>query len=924
MAGYYSQYFQALLPQELANSLEAPLQQLQKCAFEPILNDPKSRLLLGHDENELLQEILSEDFPVWSHYVQHRLEIILRSPGSLPGLNEHFYILLAAAVLDAFVQSNITGPPLSIPTTKSLLPSTVQGDEAQLRTLRHDIIESLAVDGTAPYRLIPNVELFSLAKVIVSSPSLLTTPSLIWLRARVNFMHQRLLSEESVSLQASIKADLDHVKTQMLNFTKSFSDDVRVAFALELATFELHDGRDVEARKTLQGVASKRNFQYALTGVLGKRTKFQTKDISQLVVLARSAKSAISSSEEKMPSETKPTTVDLEDDTLLESISFSKNAKSTPENENEDAIPTSLKEGDTENELLESFDSIILLLTASSITNTSPADGLTREETVPYATRVIEGGSSNWQVYTQALLIRSRTEGYRSRTVERGLLQLQALVDQVIAETTEGSEQPAPTTFLPKPKEGESATPQQRLQYVYQLASPTRWALEAELAARWVSLGGLKTALEIYERLEMWPEVALCWAGTDRDDKARQIVRRQLYHSTLGDDEAVADSEQWEGKEREPRPLEAPRLFCILGDLDQDPSMYEKAWTISNERYHRAQSSLGRYWYARKEFAKAAVAFSKAVKVRQLDHPTWFAMGAALLELEQFPRAAEVFSRAVSLDNEDAESWSNLAVALLNSPVEAGPTTTAVPDDDDTSHSSTEFDPQKNQKAALKALKQAARLKRDSHRIWDNMLTVAASIVPPPYQDIVAAQKRIIDIRGKTDGEKCVDAKLLSIVVDHITTTPLIPETENDPSKPGLARNVCQLVDGSVIPLITSSAPLWHIVRSLAVWRNKPTTALEASEKAWRVITIQPGWEVGTEAQWNAVVNATIDLVGSYREYGQQEVTEGLAAGSGALVSKDWQFKCRTAIRGVMGKGKASWEDTKGWETLVAALEELK
>src|SRR5204862_7704432 len=128
-------------------------------------------------------------------------------------------------------------------------------------------------------------------------------------------------------------------------------------------------------------------------------------------------------------------------------------------------LPPSLAALDPSSQaMLQPLDSIILLLLASTITNTDPADGLTREETLPYATRVLEGGSSNWQVYTQALLLRSRIEGYRSRTIERGLLQLQALVDQVIADTANGEQategqdgESAANTFLPKAKESESA-----------------------------------------------------------------------------------------------------------------------------------------------------------------------------------------------------------------------------------------------------------------------------------------------------------------------------------------------------------------------------------------------------------------------------------------------------------------------------------
>jgi hypothetical protein len=54
------------------------------------------------------------------------------------------------------------------------------------------------------------------------------------------------------------------------------------------------------------------------------------------------------------------------------------------------------------------------------------------------------------------------------------------------------------------------------------------------------------------------------------------------------------------------------------------------------------------------------------------------------------------------------------------------------------------------------------------------------------------------------------------------------------------------------------------------------------------------------------------------------ERTEGLAAGQGQLVAKDWKFKARTAIKSVIGRGKGSWEGTNGWHQLKEAQEGLK
>jgi hypothetical protein len=143
---------------------------------------------------------------------------------------------------------------------------------------------------------------------------------------------------------------------------------------------------------------------------------------------------------------------------------------------------------------------------------------------------------------------------------------------------------------------------------------------------------------------------------------------------------------------------------------------------------------------------------------------------------------------------------------------------------------------------------------------------------------MLTSQTRIIDIRGPIDGEKCIDIAVLSALINHIITTTEAPEN-GEGFLPGLAKMTVQLVEKKVVPLITASAPLWRLVAKLAIWRNKSSSALEAYEKAWRVVTAQPGWEHDTEKRWDEVVDATLELVGAYESLGGKTKTEGLGAG---------------------------------------------
>ncbi|TKA68177.1 hypothetical protein B0A55_07349 [Friedmanniomyces simplex] len=953
MADALLTWFRQSLPTEIADLTEPYLANLEHGDFQSLLKDENAKALFERTEDQKTEDVDLAAFPTWSDFIFQRLGILL-ADRSKPEKQAIFFCIGYAALL-AFLQSNVTGPPLPFSSARLLFPTEVADDGQKTKDVRTALLASLSMDGIAAYRLTPNIELLCLADTIMTCPPILKNfKAARWAKMRIAFLQQRLLSEVSSTIQEVIYDDLDMLADDLLEGSEGrdgVEGGMGVEFLLERATVHIHHGLDKLARNDLELAKRKRRFEYALTGMMGKRTKFQENDISQLVVLARSASGGNETNGEHPNSDVPavvdtsanggsngqassgPAKLDLNDDTLLESISFSRNIADSTNGGPETSLPAVLKALDPANQpQLNSLDSTLLLSFASSITNTSPQDGLTREETLPYAIRVLDGGSSNWQVYTQALLVRSRIEGHRSRTVERGLLQLQALVDQVIADTAAtaaepSAAEPSQTSFLPRPKESENAPVAQRLRYIFQLATPTRWDLEAELAARWVQLGGLRSALEIYERLEMWAEAALCWAATEREDQAKRVVRRQLFHVTHGGPEKsgfeVNDDETWQGRERSPPPVDAPRLYCILGDIDQSVAMYEKAWDVSNKRYARAQRSLGRYYLSKSDFVQAAGAYSKSLRVNQLNNSSWFALGCALLELAQFEKAVEAFSRCVQLDDSDAEAWSNLAAALLrveapSSDATGGALNVAEDGADEEIPIKAGFDAQKNRRDALKALKRAATLKHESHRIWENVLTVAASVSPPDYTSVLSAQKNIIDLRGPKDGERCIDKQILERLARHI-----ISSTDRyNPEQPGLPRMFVKFMDESVVPLITSSADLWQLVSKLALWRDKPSSALEAEEKSWRVVIAQPGWESDSEKKWNGVVEATIRLCDSYESLGPRERTEGM--GAGELVEKGWRFKARTAVRNVMGRGKSTWEGTEGWEMLVEKGEELK
>ncbi|KAK2745658.1 hypothetical protein FQN57_003554 [Myotisia sp. PD_48] len=953
--------------------------------YAAILQQPLAADVFGHD-SDAHSYIVESDRYSFIRFIARNVGRILRtSPSEELNINRSRLLHIGHAALSAFLQANVTGPPLPFQSDEVVFPKSLRKSEnpESTRKLRDAIIRDLSVDGEAVYKLTPNVELFAVAKAILNHETLLggggsagdaskpPPPPMFAVagRLRVNVLHQKMLNENTDTLQAEIYRDLDLIYNEI-----STNDPVEegeiVRFLLERAVVHTNHGFDSKARTDLLQAAKMNKFEFALTGRLGKRTKFQDRDITQLVVLAKSAEISNPESDtpakededndkaSDQPAKEQPKNLDLNDDTLLESISFKPKDTTIVDTsmtvQDESSLPPTLASLDPAKQpRLSPIDSIILLSLASAITNTSPTDGLTREETRPYAARVLDGGSSNWQVYSQALLVRSRIEGYRSRTVERGVLQLQTLVDQVLADTATDSsaitkpeeQELQPATFLPRPQASESAPASERLQYLWLLNFSTRWDLEAELASRWVSIGALRTALDIYERLEMWAEAALCYAATDREDKARVMTRKQLYQRT-NDDVVVEEDAQdaFDGPEISPLPVDAPRLFCILGDIDSDAKMYERAWEISKGRYGRAQRSLARLYMNQKPPLpeKAEEAYILSLRSNQLNHGAWFALGCIQLELSKWEEAVKSFTRTVQIEESDAEAWSNLAAALINIP----PTTETpqatkqlVLDDEegqpkDSKSETQTIDIHKPKRDALTALHRAAKFNHEDYRIWDNILTVSASIPPPdtPFKDILRSQTRIIELRGAKDGEKCIVVPVLSALVKTLTSENDQGEAF-DPSKvrPGsIPGQLVRLIDEMVVPLITHSSELWLLVAEVERWRGRPSKALAAHEKAWRTTVASctsAAFELGDKGNWMKIVSATETLIrNGYAVYGGMDLEKdenNPAATGRELVAKDWRFKSRSAVRGIMGKGKPYWDETEGWVRLDVLLKEV-
>lgn len=251
-------------------------------------------------------------------------------------------LLTGLAAFNTFLQANVTGPPLEL--------GNIFLEKGEDASFTDQCLKSLDVDGVSVYQYIPCVDLFCLARMVFT----IYFPRITggdfrdskWMRIRINAYHQRLLSgvsaarlSDSAMLQNVIEKDLKELEVEIFGKESTYSTEAKVQFLLEKAQIYIMQGLDLKARENVKLAKTVSGFSYAFSGALGKRTKFQQTDISQLVVFAKSKESdgsqddpaeRLSGALEKrvilngdasgQKSKNVPTALDLNDDTLLSTL----------------------------------------------------------------------------------------------------------------------------------------------------------------------------------------------------------------------------------------------------------------------------------------------------------------------------------------------------------------------------------------------------------------------------------------------------------------------------------------------------------------------------------------------------------------------------------------------------------------------------
>ncbi|GJD11293.1 Tetratricopeptide repeat protein 27 [Galdieria sulphuraria] len=300
----------------------------------------------------------------------------------------------------------------------------------------------------------------------------------------------------------------------------------------------------------------------------------------------------------------------------------------------------------------------------------------------------------------------------------------------------------------------------ERLQYIFLLPFPPQVELQKMFAVFLGKMGLVKNAMEIFEKLQRWEELIECCCLIGHVSRAMSLIDERLS--------------------QELDIISKARLYCILGDLTRDEKHYRESWNISNRRFARAMRSLGKLYVKNHQWELAIDSFLEALAVNALYPDIWFLLGYCAQNKGDLNFAANAFTRVVQQEPDNGEAWNNLASVYVQL---------------------------KKKKEALFALSQAVKHKRESWKIWENLLMVSL-VVEGELGHSLNALEALVELRGR-DG---IYSEQLVTLVENVISE-MVQENGNELLL-RMCKRVLKLV-GRISSMVSSDPNVWEASANL-------------------------------------------------------------------------------------------------------------
>lgn len=538
-------------------------------------------------------------------------------------------LVLSAAMTQLFVIDNFLGP-----SNESIVKDFYRDLPEVYQDLKDKIThKSLTKDGSEIYHKTVNPWLLRLTQLywnflnnLGCSRRLIELEFLVW-KHRYLSIYLMILLETNESITNELRKVQEHIFDHHILASDSKENNTQlvrfniVDLCCELVQSCLLRGSMTASRKIFDYACEIAGITIEHTGILGKRTKFQHKDIPQLVVKiskkdpTKCIPTKIAVLESNLQDEYKtdlPKDITLDDDTLLPDIAFVTN-------EDGESCGDKSESTITLDEL--NFDSQLLMITKLDIMLRSEVmeESLKDEWTLAYLRSIIKF-SSTWSIRFKGLAMRSIVERKHMRKMDRALMQMEELIKAVDNSTDRSNK---------------------RAKSFYSVLFQSNWQMQRSLGDISFDLALFKNALEMYTKIEYWEGIIRCYCGLGQTVKAEKIIRQELDKQ------------------------ETPYLYCLLGDATDDINYYEKSWTLSNNRFARAKKSIGTYYYTRKKYSEAIDNYEQALSVNPSNISILSLLAYSCLNLERYERAAECYRNITYHDDGNFLAWNNLSKAYI-------------------------------------------------------------------------------------------------------------------------------------------------------------------------------------------------------------------------------------------------------------------